>query len=109
MIGMGCYMNPQIAALGLLLMGQFYNLDGTKRSNEDLRLPYPRLSNFYCYTQSSINPWQQFANSLREGIEAAYRQIGKPDDMSEGEVGHVYDMLSNTLALLDPDEKRGLK
>jgi len=33
----------------MLLMNQFYNLDGTKKHNEDLELPYPDLSNFDVY------------------------------------------------------------
>lgn len=44
MLGRNCYMMPEIAARGLLLMGQFYALDGGKKHNEDLTLPYPDLS-----------------------------------------------------------------
>jgi dTDP-4-amino-4,6-dideoxygalactose transaminase len=55
MIGMGVYMNPQIAALGLLLIGQLYDLDGNKKENLDLCLPYPKLSRFACY-QKPIEP-----------------------------------------------------
>lgn len=43
-LGRNCYMQPTIAALGLLLMGQFYNLDGSKKHNPDLVLPYPNLA-----------------------------------------------------------------
>jgi dTDP-4-amino-4,6-dideoxygalactose transaminase len=49
MLGWNYYMNPMIAALGLHLMGQFYNLDGTKKHNEDIELPYPDLSKFEVY------------------------------------------------------------
>lgn len=45
-IGWNFYMMPEIAARGLLLMGQFYNQDGTPKHNEDLQLPYPDLSKF---------------------------------------------------------------
>jgi len=31
-------------------MGQFYNMDGTPKHNEDLELPYPDLSKFKIYT-----------------------------------------------------------
>jgi hypothetical protein len=31
------------------MMTQFYNLDGTKKHNEDLELPYPDLSKFEIY------------------------------------------------------------
>jgi len=50
MIGWNFYMMPELAARGLLLMGQFYNLDGSKKSNPDLTLPYPDLSKFPVYT-----------------------------------------------------------
>tara|TARA_B110000091_G_scaffold82810_1_gene91151 strand:- start:1113 stop:1754 length:642 start_codon:yes stop_codon:yes gene_type:complete len=49
MIGWNFYMMPELAARGLLLMGQFYNMDGTKKHNEDLELPYPDLSKFDVY------------------------------------------------------------
>jgi hypothetical protein len=35
----------------MLLMGQFYNMDGTKKQQEDLELPYPDLSKFEIYTK----------------------------------------------------------
>ena len=49
MIGWNFYMMPELAARGLLLMNQFYNLDGTKKHNQDLELPYPDLSQFEVY------------------------------------------------------------
>jgi dTDP-4-amino-4,6-dideoxygalactose transaminase len=49
MLGWNFYMMPELAARGLLLMGQFYNLDGTKKVNDDLELPYPDLSKFKIY------------------------------------------------------------
>jgi hypothetical protein len=30
-------------------MGQFYNIDGSPKHNEDLELPYPDLSKFEIY------------------------------------------------------------
>jgi len=51
MIGWNFYMMPELATRGLLLMNQFYNLDGTKKINEDLELPYPDLSKFEVYKQ----------------------------------------------------------
>lgn len=51
MIGWNFYMMPELAARGLLLMNQFYNLDGTKKTNQDLELPYPDLSKFEVYKQ----------------------------------------------------------
>lgn len=51
MIGHNFYMMPEIAARGLLLMGQFYDLDGNPKENEDIELPYPDLSKFRIYQQ----------------------------------------------------------
>ena len=52
MLGWNFYMMPELAARGLLMMLQFYNLDGTKKHNEDLELPYPDLSKFKIYTNN---------------------------------------------------------
>ncbi len=54
MLGWNFYLMPEISARGLLLMGQFYNLDGSKKSNPDLTLPYPDLSKFEIYTKGQI-------------------------------------------------------
>lgn len=51
MLGWNFYMMPELAARGLLLMNQFYNMDGTPKSNLDLTMPYPDLSKFKIYTQ----------------------------------------------------------
>lgn len=51
MLGWNFYMMPELAARGVLLMGQFYNQDGTKKHQEDLTLPYPDLSKFKIYNQ----------------------------------------------------------
>jgi dTDP-4-amino-4,6-dideoxygalactose transaminase len=53
MIGWNFYMMPELAARGLLLMGQFYNIDGTPKHNEDSELPYPDLSKFEVYTKAN--------------------------------------------------------
>ena len=50
MLGWNFYMMPELAARGMLLMGQFY-MDGTKKHNVDLELPYPDLSKFEIYTK----------------------------------------------------------
>jgi len=52
MLGWNFYMMPELAARGLLLMNQFYNVDGTPKTNEDLELPYPDLSKFKVYTET---------------------------------------------------------
>ena len=49
MLGWNFYMMPELATRGMLLMNQFYNIDGTKKRNEDLELPYPDLSKFKIY------------------------------------------------------------
>ena len=51
MLGWNFYMMPELATRGMLLMNQFYNIDGTKKRNEDLELPYPDLSKFDIYKQ----------------------------------------------------------
>jgi dTDP-4-amino-4,6-dideoxygalactose transaminase len=51
MLGWNFYMMPELAARGLLLMNQFYNVDGSKKQNADLELPYPDLSKFDVYKQ----------------------------------------------------------
>lgn len=51
MLGWNFYMMPELAARGLLLMNQFYNIDGSKKQNPDLELPYPDLSKFDVYNQ----------------------------------------------------------
>lgn len=51
MVGWNYIMPPPTAAMGLYLMGQFYNVDGTPRHNEDVELPYPKLSDFPIYTK----------------------------------------------------------
>ena len=51
MIGWNYYMMPELAARGMLLMNQFYTVDGTKKHNTDLELPYPDLSKFEIYTR----------------------------------------------------------
>jgi dTDP-4-amino-4,6-dideoxygalactose transaminase len=52
-LGWNFYMNPIISAMGLLLMQQFYNLDGTKKDMPDLALPYPDLSKYPIYVSKS--------------------------------------------------------
>jgi len=51
MLGWNFYMMPELATRGMLLMNQFYNIDGTKKHNQDLELPYPDLSKFEIYKQ----------------------------------------------------------
>ena len=49
MLGWNFYMMPEIATRGVLMMSQFYYYNGTKKSNQDLELPYPDLSKYPIY------------------------------------------------------------
>jgi len=51
MLGWNFYMMPELSTRGMLLMGQFYNIDGSKKHQDDLELPYPDLSKFEIYTK----------------------------------------------------------
>lgn len=51
MLGRNVYMMPMVAAQGLLLMNQFYTLEGEKIPMPDKTIPYPDLSKFPIYTQ----------------------------------------------------------
>jgi len=50
MLGWNFYMIPELAARGLLLINQFY-IDGNKKPNDDIELPYPDLSKFNIYNE----------------------------------------------------------
>lgn len=52
MLGWNFYLMPEVAMRGVLLMKQFYDLDGTPKENEDKELPYPDLSQFPIYRSS---------------------------------------------------------
>jgi len=49
MLGINCYMMPEIATRGLLLMKQFYDFQDNPIPNKDLEIPYPDLSQFAIY------------------------------------------------------------
>jgi len=52
MLGWNYIMPPPTAAMGLYLLGQFYNPDGTPKHFDDIELPYPDLSKFTIYTKA---------------------------------------------------------
>lgn len=54
MIGWNFYMMPELSARGLLLMRQFYDINGLPKHNEDIELPYPDLSKFKIYTEGEV-------------------------------------------------------
>jgi len=49
MLGWNFYMMPEIAARGVLLMSQFYDIKGNPIENDDIELPYPDLSKYHIY------------------------------------------------------------
>jgi len=49
MLGWNFYLMPELSARGVLLMTQFYNLDGTPKENNDLEISYPDLSKSEIY------------------------------------------------------------
>jgi len=51
MLGWNFYMMPELAARGLLLMSQFYDMEGNPKHQDDLTLPYPDLSQFKIYNK----------------------------------------------------------
>lgn len=53
MLGWNFYMLPEIAALGLHMMTQFYEQNGTPKHNQDVDLPYPDLSKFPIYQEAN--------------------------------------------------------
>ena len=52
MLGWNFYMMPELAARGLLLITQFYEINGEPKKNKDLTFPYPDLSKFEIYTKN---------------------------------------------------------
>jgi len=57
MIGVNCYMMPEIATRGLLLIKQFYDFEDKPIHNEDIEMKYPNLSKFSVYTTPNANVW----------------------------------------------------
>ena len=52
MIGWNMYLMPELAALGLHMMPQFYGIEnGLPLGFDDLELPYPDLSKYDIYTK----------------------------------------------------------
>lgn len=54
MIGINCYMMPEIAARGILMLSQFYDFKGNPKQNEDLEIPYPDLSAYKIYQEGDV-------------------------------------------------------
>ncbi len=51
MLGWNFYMMPELAVRGLLLMKQFYTVEGNPKPNKDVTHPYPDLSKFKIYNK----------------------------------------------------------
>jgi dTDP-4-amino-4,6-dideoxygalactose transaminase len=49
MLGWNFYMMPEVAARGLMMMRQFYDMMDRPIPNEDLAIPYPDLSKYEVY------------------------------------------------------------
>ena len=49
MLGWNMYLIPELSIRGLLLLKDFYNMDGTPKKLEDKKIPYPDLSQFEVY------------------------------------------------------------
>lgn len=74
-VGINCYLMPEISARGVLLMNQFYNIDGSKKHQEDLELPYPDLSQFPIYTkESKINRYVKYLQGKTNGNFMSYKE-----------------------------------
>mgnify|MGYP001565877493 CR=1 FL=1 len=52
--GWNFYLNPELSLRCLIMMSQFYDNNGAK-SNPDVELPYPKLSDFSCYNVPQQN------------------------------------------------------
>jgi hypothetical protein len=50
MIGINCYLMPELAARGLLMMSKFYDEAGNPLANKDIEHEYPDLGQFPVYT-----------------------------------------------------------
>lgn len=75
MLGKNCYLMPELSARGILLMQQFYNIDGTKKINEPIELPYPKLKDFHIYSNMSVE--QQEISALNDLVELFEKEIDK--------------------------------
>lgn len=51
MLGWNFYMLPELATRGLLLLTNFYDMNGNPKNMEDIEIPYPDLSQFPIYRQ----------------------------------------------------------
>jgi len=49
MLGWNMYLIPELSSRGLLLLGQFYDIDGNPKNTKDIELQYPDLSKFDVY------------------------------------------------------------
>jgi dTDP-4-amino-4,6-dideoxygalactose transaminase len=54
MLGFNFYMMPEIATRGLLLIQQFYDVEGEPIHNADLTIPYPDLSKSEAYEHRDV-------------------------------------------------------
>lgn len=69
-VGKNSYLMPELAARGLLLMQQFFHLDGSKKINDPVELPYPNLAPFPIYSRPSVE--QQEIALLKTMLDKCY-------------------------------------
>lgn len=78
MIGKNSYMLPEISARALVLMGQFYNPDGSKISNKPLTIKYPDLSKFKVYTKESETlKMKKYIDYLQEKLDGNFLEFNE--------------------------------
>lgn len=54
MLGINCYMMPETAARGLLLLSEFYDKEGKPIPQQPITMPYPNLSKYEVYSKREI-------------------------------------------------------
>jgi SAM-dependent methyltransferase len=74
MVGFNFYMMPELAARGILMMSQFYDMEGNPKSNEDLEIAYPDLSKFPVYTHKERNSNMERSNASPEFFDQVWEK-----------------------------------
>jgi len=90
MLGKNSYLMPELSARGILLMQQFYNVDGSKKINEPVELPYPKLKDFDIYNKRSVE--QQEICALYEYLDllgGELDEISKITDYESKNIGKL--------------------
>lgn len=83
MLGYNYYLNPELAARGLIMMTGFYK-EGKPINNPDIKLPYPDLSKFPVYQQ----PKQIFT---REEVINFVKKVWEEPNIQYNEINEYID------------------